>query len=294
MSANSKPPALVTISKWLKQATPQLKDAGIASARLDALILLEDVLGHDRAWLIAHDDEILTASQQQKLNKYVIRRSTHIPLAYIRGFIEFYGRRFMVNPKVLIPRPETEEMIDLIKALPDLPRDNGYPPLLIDVGTGSGCIGITARLECPKLEVWLTDIDKDALAVARHNFRRLKEELNITKFWRVQYYHRDLLELGHTPHIASIITANLPYVAKGFEITPDARHEPDIALFAEDEGYQLIERLLPQAASVLLPGGYLLLESDPWQQDRIATTAKTAGFQEVSRRRFHLVFQLVA
>lgn len=294
MSANSKPPAPTTISKWLAEATHALKAAGINSARLDALILLEDALGKDRSLLLAHGDEYLPLSELKNLNTYIAQRAQHIPLAYIRGFIEFYGRRFEVNPRVLIPRPETEEMIELIVALLNLPRDNGYRPLLIDVGTGSGCIGITARLERPELEVWLTDVDEDALAIARRNFRHLKDELRINTHWKMQYHKSDLLDGFATPHIASIITANLPYVTKGFEISPDARHEPELALFAEDEGYQLIERLIPQAAEVLLPGGYLLLESDPWQQDRIVGKAKTAGFKEIERRRFHVVLRLEA
>jgi release factor glutamine methyltransferase len=291
MSENLSPPAPITIKQWLFSATTTLKEANIHSARLDALILLEDELQRERSWLLAHDDTELTDGQTRKLDARIKKRTMHIPLAYIRGWIDFYGRHFAVSPSVLIPRPETEEMIDLIKDLPDLPQDGDYPPLLIDVGTGSGCIGITARLERPELEVWLTDISEDALVVARRNFRSLKAELGLSSKFKLQYYAGDLLQAREVPNTASIIAANLPYVATGFEISPDAKAEPDLALFANDEGYELIERLLPQAAAVLLSGGYLVLESDPWQQERIIKSAATVGLSLAQQRRFHLVLQ---
>lgn len=291
MNANSKLPAPVTISNWLADAAEVLMAIDIHSARLDALILLEDAVGRDRSWLLAHGDTTLTNEQLQQLDMRLDQRRQRIPIAYIRGFVEFYGRRFTVNPRVLIPRPETEEMIDLIKSLPDLPRDGSYPPVLIDVATGSGCIGITARLERPELEVWLTDIDMDALAIARHNFRALKDELQLSAQWKLQYYQSDLLDRFTTPGIASIITANLPYLSKDANISPDAAYEPSLALYANDDGYALIERLLPQAAIALLPGGFLVLESDPHQQHRILMAAKAAGFAEADRRRFHLLLQ---
>lgn len=295
MNENSSPPAPATLSSWLSSAIKRLESVEVPSARLDCLIMLSDLFAKDKSWVLANlDAELLDARRLRTLNNWLLKREQHIPLAYIRGRVEFYGREFAVTPRVLIPRPETEEMVDLIKSLADLPRDNGYRPLLIDVGTGSGCIGITARLERPELEVWLTDIDEGALSVAKQNFRALKDELRINKHWKMQYYQHDLLKDWHTSRFASIITANLPYVAKGFPISPDANHEPELALFAEDEGYRLIEELLPQAAKVLLPGGYLVLESDPWQQDRIAASAAAHGFSVYDKRLFHLSLRLAS
>lgn len=275
MSASSKPPASATIGNWLAQATARLSEAGIGSARLDALILLEDVLGRDRSWVLAHQDKVIADEHTRTLNTYIAQRAGHIPLAYLRGHVEFYGRRFTVTPDVLIPRPETEELVELaLTYAADSHR-------LIDVGTGSGAIAITLALERPDLRVEASDISKDALAVAAANAERLGAD--------VRFIHSDVLDRAAPPY--QLIVANLPYVGKGYEISPEARAEPELALFAEDGGYHLIERLIPQAADALSAGGYLLLESDPWQQDRLIQSATAAGFSLVDRRRFHLALQ---
>lgn len=282
MSENLSPPAPITISQWLKEATLTLLSADIHSARLDALILLEDELQKERSWILAHEDTLVEVDRLKVLNQKIAHRQQRIPLAYIRGFVEFYGRQFYVTPDVLIPRPETEEMIELLKALPIVPTPESGPSTLVDVGSGSGCIGITAKLELPQLDVHLVDIDESTLRVAQENGRRHDVKIQ---------YRQDNLLLNSSGNAYSIITANLPYVARGFEISKDAEAEPDIALFAEDEGYMLIEQLLPQAAQSLLPEGYLLLESDPWQQDRIIEKAALHNFALHDRRLFHLVLQ---
>src|SRR3989344_881274 len=127
--------------EWLKQAANTLKTANIGSARLDALVLLEDELNRDKAWILAHPEQPILAQSLKKLNKKLARRTNHEPLAYIRGFSELYGRKFKVNKRVLEPRPESEAMIDLLKEL-RLPKNSW----LADIGTGSGALGITAAL----------------------------------------------------------------------------------------------------------------------------------------------------
>ncbi len=278
MNASLLPPAPTTIKQWLHTATAQLRDAGITSARLDALILLEDELATDRAWTLAHDDEIIVAEKLIILNKKVAQRAKRVPLAYIRGFIEFYGRRFIVTPDVLIPRPETEEMIEMALSLtlPDSAK-------VVDIGTGSGAIAATLALERRMWQLTATDIDNKALAVAQQNVHTLGADITIMQ--------ADLLDDPSLRNL-HLIVANLPYVAQGFEVTPEAHTEPDLALYADNDGYDLIERLLPQAALVLLPGGYLLLESDPWQQGRIIAKAAPHGLQVIEQRRFHLLLQL--
>lgn len=281
MSENLSPPAPTTVKQWLITAIATLKQAGIYSARLDALVLLEDELDKDRSWLLAHDETPLSDSSLENLTDKLARRAQHVPLAYIRGFIEFYGRQFHVTPSVLIPRPETEEMIELALNL-ELPADTH----VIDVGTGSGCIGITLKAERPDWHVTATDISQEALEVAQKNANTLNADISLVQ--------SDLLanpSLAAASPQPQLVAANLPYVAKGFEITPDAHAEPGLALYAEDEGYELIERLLPQASDVLLSGGYLLLESDPWQQDRIIKSAARHDFRMIEQRRFHLVLQ---
>ncbi|PLS80671.1 peptide chain release factor N(5)-glutamine methyltransferase [Candidatus Saccharibacteria bacterium] len=285
MSENLSPVAPTTISTWLQTATNELQSVSISSARLDCLILLGEVLGEDKTYLLAYPDRELSDRELSQLMDLLKRRKQHEPIAYIRGFTEFYGRRFRVTPDVLIPRPETEVLIDLLKELPLVPTDSASsPPLLIDVGTGSGCIGITAGLELPELRILLTDIDPRAIEVAMENAAELRTS-NVTTGLS------NLLANVDTKDQAYIITANLPYVAKGFEISPDARHEPDLALFADDQGYALIEQLLPQAQEQLRAGGYLLLESDPWQHDRILKNATEYGFSPIAQQRFHLVLQ---
>lgn len=284
MSVNSSPVAQTTISQWLARATRELQSASIESARLDALVLLCDELKWDKSRALAYPEQLLTPDQKQELDAKVDRRKKHEPLAYIRGFCEFYGRDFIVTPDVLIPRPETEVLIDLIKSLPALNHETNNSPFLIDVGTGSGCIGLTARLEIPNFRVLLTDIDSSALEIARQNASRLRVE-------HVEFQQNNLLVNLTSSQPVHIIAANLPYVAADFSISPDAHHEPSLALFAEDEGHALIEQLLPQAASALVTDGYLLLESDPWQQDRIEKSATGHGFKTIARERFHLVLQ---
>src|SRR5579871_2419774 len=141
------------IHEWLSLATTQMSTAGISTARLDALVLLEDITGHDRAQLLAEPEAKLTAAQQHKLTKVLNQRAGHEPLAYIRGFSEFYGRTFVITPAVLEPRPESETMIDLLLDLVKSHNtDKTWPKNLrvADVGTGSGALGITAQLELPK------------------------------------------------------------------------------------------------------------------------------------------------
>lgn len=277
MSKNS-PSRALSINSWLQRATRTLQAAGVPSARLDAELLAADALGVDRTWLKAHGDEQLPTKALTQANAWLQRRAAREPLAYIRGWMEFYGRRFAVNEHVLIPRPETEEIIELMKPL-ELP-DN---PVLTDVGTGNGCIAITAKLERPELEAIAADISEEALKVARQNAKNLGAEIN--------FYESDLLSAMDYQLSANVITANLPYVGRHYTITPEAAVEPAIALYADDNGYELIENLLPQATKRLTHGGYLILESDPWQQARIIKTASKHGLSLLVQKPFHLVLQ---
>ncbi len=278
-----------TISEWLAKATKNLKRAGISSARLDAELLLAYALEKDRMWLIAHSDAPLETNIEQKFDALLSRRLKNEPVAYMTGTKEFYGRDFYVNEYVLIPRPETEEMINLLKEIKDIPKNDWLSsPLLIDVGTGSGCIGLTAKLELPELYVWLQDISDEALSVAKTNFSSFQSTMSHAD--RVQFVKEDLLASVQTEYV-SIVCANLPYVDRNYKISPDAQAEPEIALFANDNGYELIEALLLDAEECLLGGGYLLLESDPWQQDRIIKSAAACSLDLQLRSRFHLVFR---
>jgi release factor glutamine methyltransferase len=245
----------------------QLKEAEVPSAHLDVLILMEDLLEKDRAWILAHPETSLTNYQVNKLNKQVARRKQHIPLAYIRGFSEFYGRRFRVNRHTLEPRPESETMISLLKSL-RLP----HRPIIADVGTGSGCLGITAALEIPKSTVDLYDIDSGALAVARHNVHMHELHLVIHK--------RDLL--SRPANLYDVILANLPYVPDNWRINRAASQEPRLAIFGGPDGLSVYKRLFSQIAGYTWKPEFILTEALPPQHKGLAAIAAASGFKQLN------------
>lgn len=272
------PQHLPAISNWLKDATVQLAGAGIGTAKLDAEIILAHTLRKSRTFLHAHGDEPLTPRQAEIADARLQLRSERTPVAYIVGHKEFYGRLFKVTPATLIPRPETEEMITLLKEL--LPRGASLlheaPKRLVDIGTGSGCLGITAKLEFPNLDVTLCDISTHALNVAKTNAKLLQAEVGGIRSNLLADY----------PFTPDIILANLPYVGVKWERSPETNYEPSLALFAHNDGLQLIHLLIAQAETRLTSGGLLLLEADPRQHDRIKDAAKTHGFAMRETRGF--------
>lgn len=265
------------IQGWLTTATKRLKIAGIGSAHLDSLILLEDELSKDRSWILAHEElSILTASLK-KLNKKLARRASHEPLAYIRGFTEFYGRRFKVNKRVLEPRPESETMIDLLKVL-KLPRTSW----IADIGTGSGALGITAALELHDHKVDLYDIDAAALAVARHNC--VLHELHL------RCYKRDLLNRPARSY--DVLLANLPYVPDKWQINQAAAMEPRLAIFGGKDGLDVYRRLFEQLTKLNWQPQYIFTESLPPQHQKLVEIARKAGFKLRQTQDFIQLFEI--
>jgi release factor glutamine methyltransferase len=260
---------------FLERATEKLRTAQVSSARLDVLILAEDVLHKDRAWLLAHPEVQISAFAQKRLNKQIYRRSTHEPLAYIRGFSEFYGRRFKVNHRVLEPRPESETMIDLLKKL-----KLAKSAKIADVGTGSGAIGITAALELHNHNVDLYDIDAAALAVAKHNCALHELHLRAVK--------RDLLRNSHKAY--DVILANLPYVPSRWKINKAAAQEPRTAIFGGGDGLDVYRRLFEQLTHFSWRPKYILTESLPPQHKKLDQIARGCGFQERQSYDFIQVF----
>jgi len=255
------------VGDWLKKATQQLQQAGIGTARLDCLVLLEDTLNNNRTHLIAHPEEKIGNEQLMYLQRAVTRRMTHEPLAYIRGRTEFYGREFIVNKHVLEPRPESEGMISLLKdaALPAKSH-------LADVGTGSGALGITAKLEMPSLHVDLIEMDEQALTVTKKNVNKF----NVS----VTCILSDLLT--STSQRYDVILANLPYVPDNFQINPAALMEPRIAIFGGPDGLDLYRRLFIQIGSLKRQPRLIFTESLPPQHDTLAAIGRQAGY-ELSR-----------
>lgn len=256
------------VDGFLSRATKQLQAAGVSSARLDSLILLEDALHKDRSWLLAHTEHQIRPEQLKKLDKQLSQRSKHEPLAYIRGFTEFYGRRFKVNRHVLEPRPESETMIDLVKKLANRHQLSTNDWQIADVGTGNGAIGITAALELHNHNIDLFDIDASALAVAKHNCALHELHLRTVK--------RDLLRNSHKPY--DVVLANLPYVPNRYKLNKAAKLEPAHAIFGGEDGLDLYRRLFEQLTHFSWRPKYVLTESLPPQHEELAKIAKNAGF----------------
>jgi release factor glutamine methyltransferase len=277
MNANL-PLKALAIKDWLRHAASQLTDVGISSAKLDAEIILAHTLRQSRTFIHAHDDEILSPRQQEIADARLQLRLDRTPIAYIVGHKEFYGRLFRVNPSTLIPRPESETIITLLKELTSqttMSLDKN-PVRLVDVGTGTGCLGITAKLEVPELEVSLVDISRHALNMAEINAKQLHADVAIIR--------SDLL-LSY-PMTADYIIANLPYVDTEWERSPETNYEPALALFADDAGLALIKKLIAETPLHLKTGGYLFLEADPRQHAAIITAAKAHGLSLVEVRDF--------
>ena len=217
--------------EFLAQATARLQAAGIDTARLDCLILLEDALGKNRATILAHPEQPIDKETLHTLELQLAQRVRHKPLAYIRGKSMFYGREFIVNQHVLVPRPETEDMINLLKKLPVKDAQ------IADIGTGSGCIAITASLELPGNAVDAYDISQSALAIAERNSQQLAADIRCLT--------SDLLSSLVTNY--NVILANLPYVPDHYPINTAAGFEPEVALFAGPDGMDTYKLFWQQA-----------------------------------------------
>lgn len=270
-----------TLGWYLESTSARLTSAGVITARLDCLVLMEDVIGEDRSYILAHPEVELNDVQLRELEEKIARRSRHEPLAYIRGKSEFFGREFIVTANTLQPRPETETMIELL-----LEMENGKlkKQNIIDVGTGSGCLAITAKLELPDCRVSATDISAEALDIAMRNARNLQVEINF------QQGHLLAPLLSITYNLPPTILANLPYVPKSYPINESARFEPDVALFAGDDGLDLYRELFTQCRKFSRPPDTVFTESLPEQHGALADIATEHGYKLQQSSGFIQVF----
>lgn len=273
MNANLKPRAQATIKIWLRDAAEDLAMAGISTALLDAEVILAHTLRKSRTYLHAHGEDSIDQRRLEIANARLDLRKDRVPVAYIIGHKEFYGRTFKVSPSVLIPRPESEALIEALKKY-----WGEKPGKLIDVGTGSGCLGITAKLELP-LDITLTDISRHALKIAEENAANLGAAVALQQ--------SNLLD--ETTGIYDVILANLPYVDKSWERSPETNHEPSLALFADNDGLALITRLIDQTGLRLKKYGLLVLEADPAQHMAIIDYAKNRGLTATAVKDYCLV-----
>ncbi|MCY4410642.1 MAG: peptide chain release factor N(5)-glutamine methyltransferase [Caldilineaceae bacterium] len=255
------------VGRALISAAQRLSDSGSDSARLDSQVLLAHVLKQNRSWLFAHHEHELSDRDCRRYADLITRRRRREPVAYLLGRKEFYGLEFAVDRRVLIPRPETELLIDLVLA--QIGDRTGRPVVVADVGTGSGAIAITVAVHAPEVKVYGTDVSRDALDVAEENKRRL------TPDGGPLFLEGDLL--SPLPEPADIIVANLPYIAdeEYSGLQSDVRdYEPRLALKAGAEGLDLIERLLQQLSSKVQSGGAVLLEISPRQGEVVQEMAQ--------------------
>lgn len=267
------------IAQWLDATSNELADAMIPNARLDAEVILAHTINRPRTWLHAHGDEALDPRRRDIADARTQLRLERVPVAYIIGHKEFYGRRFRVSPDTLIPRPESEALITLAK------RYAASAKQIIDVGTGSGCLGVTLKLELPSSNVTLSDTSKKALAVAEQNATALRAT--------VRTLQSDLLD--DYPLQADLIVANLPYVDPLWsDNSPDLVHEPAGALYASEHGLGLITHLLTQAPSRIRSNGILLLEADQRQHEAIIKDAHRRGFAHLETDGLALAFRYTA
>jgi release factor glutamine methyltransferase len=242
----------MSLRSSLTASIDRLTAAHVGSPRMNAELLLMFVLGCDRAYLFSHPERELTADEQARYEEAIAQRVTGIPAQYITGHQEFWGIDFIVSPAVLIPRPETEHVIETALSLSH-ERKNLR---IIDVGTGSGCIAIAFAKELPTAEIHAVDVSPGALEVARANAARHPFAA------RIEFRQNDLLA-GLEPHSFDLVISNPPYVGESEEDTVQLevrKFEPRNAVFAGHTGLEVIERLVPQASRTLKSGGWLAME----------------------------------
>lgn len=255
------------VAEALAMARAFLRQRGIPAAALEAELLLARAAGTDRVGVYREAERVFLPAEEEKLWELLRRRADGEPVAYLLGEKEFMGLSFAVTPAVLIPRPETELLVETALLL----LGGEEEPLVAEAGTGSGCIAVSLARYHPGVVVYATDISPAALEVAAQNARRHGVE------GRVRLLRGDLLApllaLGFSGRL-SLVAANLPYVARG-EIpqlpVEVSRYEPRVALDGGEDGLDLYRRLVPQAEELLRPGGHLLMEIGPSQAALVPT-----------------------
>jgi release factor glutamine methyltransferase len=287
----------MNIRKALAEGSAKFKTAGIETSSLDAALLLASVLNISRAELIACGEDELSQAQYEAFCKLVERRVSGECVAYILGKKEFRGLEFFVNRSVLVPRPDTEILVEAaVRAVSSeqgavssekrteicAGGGTGSSIRVLDLCTGSGAVAISLKHEMPELEVYATDLSAEALEVAKLNAERLLGNNQI------QFYHGDLFDAlpAHCsllPAHCSLIISNPPYVPTTVikTLSPEVQAEPLIALDGGQTGLDIIERIIEKAPEYLVCGGSLLLEASPQQMETITSLLDKKGFRDI-------------
>ena len=280
----------------IRDALQQARRMGVA--RLDAQLLLVHVLTTTgpnpasqevitRSWLLAHDDQVLTPTQVQAWQALMLRRANGVPLAYVVGEQTFCGLQLLVTPAVLIPRPETEELVQW--ALQCLAQRQQPSPRVLDLGTGSGAVALAIKHRCPQARVHATDISLAALKVARANAQRLQLDVSfgLANWWAsVDGTAGWPAEAGGGPPAGryDLVVSNPPYIAPGDDHLPALRHEPVSALVGAENGLGDLRAILDGSRPHLAPGAWLLLEHGHDQARALQHGLLQAGFLQPQTR----------
>ncbi|HEX8891917.1 MAG TPA: peptide chain release factor N(5)-glutamine methyltransferase [Terriglobales bacterium] len=261
------------LKQALTSAVEQLESSDVGSPRLNAEILLMFVLGVNRAYLYAHPERELTNEEQVRYDEAIAQRAGDVPSQYITGHQEFWGLDFLVSPAVLIPRPETEHLVEtVLKLASEVPA-----PRIVDVGTGSGCIALALAHERKSAEIYGVDLSAEALEIARANAARLQLDS------RVRFLESNILGALAGRRDFDFVVSNPPYV--GFDEADKVQrsvfqYEPKMAVFAGDNGLDVIRPLIKQAHPALKPGGYVAMEIGFSMRDPVLALFDPAVWEE--------------
>ncbi|MDR2717617.1 MAG: peptide chain release factor N(5)-glutamine methyltransferase [Treponema sp.] len=275
----------MTIREALAEGSAVLAAAGIENPGLDSSLLLAEVLNISRSSLMAAASQPLTEESRAAFDRFIKRRLAGECTAYIVGRKEFYGLDFQVNPAVLVPRPDTETLVEAaLIGSREWGVGSGQPLCVLDLCTGCGAIAIALKHAMPELEVWAADISAEALEIAKANALRLLPDKTI------HFYCGNLFDVfsnGQQSSLFPMIISNPPYIptAEIAGLSPEVRREPMLALNGGSDGLDIINSIISRAPEFLCPGGSLLLEADPRQMERIASRLLQAGFTDIHTRR---------
>jgi release factor glutamine methyltransferase len=262
------------LKQALSSAIERLEAADMGSPRMNAEVLLMFVLGVNRAYLYAHPERELTAEEEARYDEVLAQRATGMPSQYITGHQEFWGLDFVVTPAVLIPRPETEHLVETVL---ELARGIARPKL-VDVGTGSGCVALALAHELKSAAVYAVDVSADALEIAGANAARLRLD------GRVHFTQSNVLEALAGVHDFDFVVSNPPYVGFGEadKVQKSVRDfEPRVAVFAGEQGLDVIGALIEQAHRALKPGGWLAMEIGYSMRDAVVNLLSPTMWEDV-------------
>ncbi len=265
---------MTELGQVVRRLEDLLADARIPRPRFEAELIVADCLGVERSGVYARWTDSISREDEECADLRGRRRASREPMQYIRGRQEFYSIAFEVEPGVLIPRPETELLVD--RAL-ELMSSRSAPPRIADVGTGSGCLAVTLARHLPGALIWASDLSEKAVRLARRN-----AELAAVQ---VQFAICDLLSAREPAALLDLIVSNPPYLPLGDrdQLQPEILlHEPSQALFAGDDGLDVVRRLISQAGRQLAPGGWFLMEMARNQEEAVAALLIRAGFKDVN------------